>query len=235
MVTKIISHRGRTSKKSIDNTIQSVTNAIDLEVDMVEVDVRKTKDSQIICFHDSEIEGALIKDLNYSDIIKINAQIPTLEQILWSSKGKISIEVELKESGYEADVIAMVLDYFNYDEFVLKSFNYLTIKNVKEIDKRIYTGLLLGSDYTMEQLKVILYESFTFDKFLLSQADFSSAYYKIFMAGYLFKFVNQRVPIQVWTVNDEDSIRSLINLELHSVVTDIPETALEIRESLSDV
>ena len=127
MVTKIISHRGRTSKKSIDNTIPAVTNAIDLEVDMVEVDVRKTKDSQIICFHNSDIEGVLIKDLNYSDIIKINAQIPTLEQILWSTKGKIGMEVELKESGYEADVIAMVLDYFNYDEFVIKSFNYLTI------------------------------------------------------------------------------------------------------------
>lgn len=235
MVTKIISHRGRTSKKSIDNTIQSVTNAIDLEVDMVEVDVRKTKDSQIICFHDSDIEGVLIKDLNYSDIIKINAQIPTLEQILWSTKGKIGMEVELKESGYEADVIAMVLDYFNYDEFVIKSFNYLTIKNVKEIDKKVYTGLLLGSGYNMEQLKVVLYESFTLDKFILSQADFISAYYKIFMAGFLFKFVKQQVPIQVWTVNDTDSIRSLINLELHSVVTDIPETAFEIRKSLSDV
>ena len=235
MVTKIISHRGRTSKKSIDNTIQSVTNAIDLEVDMVEVDVRKTKDSQIICFHDSDIEGVLIKDLNYSDIIKINAQIPTLEQILWSSKGKIGMEVELKESGYEADVIAMVLDYFNYDEFVIKSFNYLTIKNVKEIDKKVYTGLLLGSGYNMEQLKVVLYESFTLDKFILSQADFISAYYKIFMAGFLFKFVKQQVPIQVWTVNDTDSIRSLINLELHSVITDIPETAFEIRKSLSDV
>ena len=54
MITKIVSHRGRTSKKAIDNTIQSVTNAIDLEVDMVEVDVRKTKDSQIICFHDPD-------------------------------------------------------------------------------------------------------------------------------------------------------------------------------------
>ena len=95
--------------------------------------------------------------------------------------------------------------------------------------------MLLGSDYTMEQLKVILYESFTLDKFLFSQADFISAYYKIFTAGFLFKFVKQQVPIQVWTVNDADSIRSLINLEIHSVVTDIPETALEIRKSLSNV
>ena len=52
METKIISHRGRTSKKSIDNSLESVNNAIDLNADMVEVDVRRTKDSQIICFHD---------------------------------------------------------------------------------------------------------------------------------------------------------------------------------------
>ena len=44
METKIISHRGRTSKKSIDNSLESVNNAIDLNADMVEVDVRRTKD-----------------------------------------------------------------------------------------------------------------------------------------------------------------------------------------------
>ena len=54
MGTKIISHRGRTSKNSEDNSLQAVSDAIDLGVDMVEVDVRRTKDSQIICFHDLE-------------------------------------------------------------------------------------------------------------------------------------------------------------------------------------
>ena len=54
METKIISHRGRTSRKSVDNTLESVTDAIELKVDMVEVDVRRTKDSQIVCFHDPD-------------------------------------------------------------------------------------------------------------------------------------------------------------------------------------
>ena len=91
METKIISHRGRTSKKSIDNSLESVNNAIDLNADMVEVDVRRTKDSQIICFHDSDIEGQLIRDLHYSEIIAINSQVPTLEQVLWSAKDKICL------------------------------------------------------------------------------------------------------------------------------------------------
>ena len=120
METKIISHRGRTSKKSVDNTLESINNAIDLKTDMVEVDIRRTKDSQIICFHDSEINGKIINELNYSEIIEINSQIPTLEQALWSAKDKIDIEVEFKEAGYEKDVITIVLDYFRYDNFVMK-------------------------------------------------------------------------------------------------------------------
>ena len=49
MVTKIISHRGRTLKNSEDNTLQAISNTINLNIDMAEVDIRKTKDSQIIC------------------------------------------------------------------------------------------------------------------------------------------------------------------------------------------
>ena len=132
METKIISHRGRTSKKSIDNSLESVNNAIDLNADMVEVDVRRTKDSQIICFHDSDIEGQLIRDLHYSEIIAINSQVPTLEQVLWSAKDKIGIEIELKEVGYEEEVISITRDYFDYNNFVMKSFHSEVVEEVKK-------------------------------------------------------------------------------------------------------
>ena len=88
-----------------------------LKVEMVEVDIRQTKDSQIVCFHDPDIQGELIRDLDYSEIIEKDSQIPTLEQVLWSAKGKIGIEIELKESGYELEVVSIARDYFNYDNF----------------------------------------------------------------------------------------------------------------------
>ena len=151
MVTKIISHRGRTSRKSADNTLASVNDAIELKVEMVEVDIRQTKDSQIVCFHDPDIQGELIRDLDYSEIIEKDSQIPTLEQVLWSAKGKIGIEIELKEPGYELEVVSIARDYFNYDKFVLKSFHPQVVEQVKEIDQKIFAGLLVGSDYSLEQ------------------------------------------------------------------------------------
>ena len=45
----------------------------------------------------------------------------------------------------------------------------------------------------------------------------------------------KQIPIQVWTVNDEKLLEKLISEDIHSVVTDIPERAMEIRESLRNV
>ena len=234
METKIISHRGRTSRKSSDNTLESINNAIDLNVDMVEVDIRRTKDSQIVCFHDPNIEDKYLRDLDYSEIIEIDSQIPTLEQVLWSAKGKIGIEIELKEPGYELEVVSIARDYFNYDKFVLKSFHPQVVERVKEIDQKIFAGLLVGSAYSFEQLFLTLKEAFTCTNFKQTNADFISPYYKIFEAGWFSRFTRNNVPIQVWTVNDVESIRTLINQQVHSIITDIPEVAIGIRESLSN-
>ena len=234
METKIISHRGRTSRKSADNTLASVNDAIELKVEMVEVDIRQTKDSQIVCFHDPDIQGELIRDLDYSEIIEKDSQIPTLEQILWSAKGKIGIEIELKEPGYELEVVSIARDYFNYDKFVLKSFHPQVVERVKEIDQKIFAGLLVGSAFSLEQLFFTLKEAFTCTNFKQTNADFISPYYKIFEAGWFSRFTRNNVPIQVWTVNDVESIRTLINQQVHSIITDIPEVAIGIRESLSN-
>ena len=234
METKIISHRGRTSRKSADNTLASVNDAIELKVEMVEVDIRQTKDSQIVCFHDPDIQGELIRDLDYSEIIEKDSQIPTLEQVLWSAKGKIGIEIELKEPGYELEVVSIARDYFNYDKFVLKSFHPKVVERVKEIDQKIFAGLLVGSAYSFEQLFFTLKEAFTCTNFKQTNADFISPYYKIFEAGWFSRFTRNNVPIQVWTVNDVESIRTLINQQVHSIITDIPEVAIGIRESLSN-
>ena len=215
METKIISHRGRTSRKSADNTLASVNDAIELKVEMVEVDIRQTKDSQIVCFHDPDIQGELIRDLDYSEIIEKDSQIPTLEQVLWSAKGKIGIEIELKEPGYELEVVSIARDYFNYDKFVLKSFHPQVVERVKEIDQKIFAGLLVGSAFSLEQLFFTLKEAFTCTNFKQTNADFISPYYKIFEAGWFSRFTRNNVPIQVWTVNDVESIRTLINQQVH--------------------
>lgn len=230
MVTKIISHRGRTSKNSEDNTLKAVNDAINLKIDMVEVDIRRTKDFQIVCFHDPLLNGVALKDMTYSQIIDVNPNIPTLEQVLSLSKDKIEIDVEFKEYGYEREVIPMILNYFEYGHFIVKSFNLDVVKKVKKIDKKIKVGMLLGSEISFSQLLKVVYESLFLYKFKECGADFISPYYKLYEAGWINRFVSEGVPIQVWTVNDQDLLKTLIHQDVDSVVTDTPEIAQKIRE-----
>ena len=235
MATKIISHRGRTSNDSPDNTLQSIEDAIDLNIEMVEFDVRRTQDGQIVCFHDAEIDDTPLISMSFPEVIKMNPQVPTLEQVLRLAKGKIQVDVDLKETGYENAVINILLDYFEYDNFIVKSFNRQVIKRIKEIDSKVYTGLLLGEKWKISQFVDVLKESFTGSSVIVEGVDFLSPNYKIFEVGLMAKLSKMQIPIQVWTVNDEDLLRTLLRKDIHSIVTDIPERAMEIRESLQNV
>ena len=235
MVTKIISHRGRTSNKSPDNTLQSIGDAIDLNIDMVEFDIRRTKDGQIVCFHDAVIDNKPLMDLSFSEIIEINCLIPTLKQVLYSTNGKIQVDVDIKESGYENEVIEMLLDYFEYDDFIVKSFNRKVVRRIKEIDSKVYTGLLIGKEWRMSQFIDVLKESFTGHSVIIDGADFLSPNYKIFEVGLMTKLSKKQIPIQIWTVNDDNLLETLLRKEVHSIVTDVPERAMVIRESIQNV
>tara|TARA_B100000945_G_C20311028_1_gene562816 strand:+ start:326 stop:1033 length:708 start_codon:yes stop_codon:yes gene_type:complete len=232
MPPKVISHRGRTSEKNQDNTLHSVQDAINLGIDMVEVDVRRSKDLEIICYHDEHIDGELISNLDYSEILSIDPKVPTLDQILWAAKDKIEIDVELKEHGYENEVISLVLDYFDYEEFIMKSFSRTAVGRIKQLDSKIETGFLLGESYDLKVYLDVLKEAFTGRIFNSERVDFISPHYKVYEMGLMFKMSQKKLPIQLWTVNDPNLLEIAMKRDLHSVVTDIPEEAIRIREEI---
>ena len=51
----IIAHKGA-AKQAPENTIASIQRALDLRVDMIEIDVRHTKDEELIVFHDQTLD-----------------------------------------------------------------------------------------------------------------------------------------------------------------------------------
>ena len=66
---KVIAHRGGSGLGGVENTMDAFVNAIKLGVDMVEFDVRRTKDNALIVIHDSEIDGRKISEMTFDEII----------------------------------------------------------------------------------------------------------------------------------------------------------------------
>ena len=68
-MTKVIAHRGASYLAGIDNTIESFQLAIDIGADMVEFDVRSTKDNVLVVIHDSTFADTPISWQTYETLV----------------------------------------------------------------------------------------------------------------------------------------------------------------------
>ena len=104
----VVAHRGDWINAP-ENSLQGIQNCIDMRVDMVEIDVRKTIDGQLILMHDKTINRTtnstgLVEELFFDSIMTIRLKdrhgnitshkIPTLEEALVLAKGKILINLD---------------------------------------------------------------------------------------------------------------------------------------------
>lgn len=135
----VVSHRGDW-RNAPENSLQAIQNCIDMGVDMVEIDLKKTKDGHLILMHDKLIDRTttgkgLPQDYTLSEIKelwlrngaghKTQHKVPTLEEAMLIAKGRILVNID---KGY---------DYFDEVYDVLKktgTLNQCIIKSEKAYD-----------------------------------------------------------------------------------------------------
>jgi glycerophosphoryl diester phosphodiesterase len=202
---------------------------------MIEFDVRKTKDDVLIAYHDALIQGKPIKDLTYGEISQIarsqGFDIPTVEQVLKWSRGKIKLDVELKEEGYEKESVELLSGYFEKDQFVITSFNDASLRVIKERHPDIKTGLILGRGIPSYLILTRFREFFPAKRCKKAKVDFLVAHLKLLWGGFLERARRSHLPVFVWTVNDEETILKLLHDgRVYAIITDKPDLAISLRK-----
>ncbi|MEP7111367.1 MAG: glycerophosphodiester phosphodiesterase family protein [Ferruginibacter sp.] len=113
----VIAHRGDHTNAP-ENTLEAYQHAIDAEADFVEIDLRTTKDGQLVIMHNASIEHmtgftGLVKYFDFDSLRKIKIReelhpewglhlIPTFGEVLVLCKGKINIYLDFKEASAAA-------------------------------------------------------------------------------------------------------------------------------------
>lgn len=228
----IIGHRGAPGYAK-ENTIASFEKAMTLGADMIEFDVRRTRDHVLIVYHDDSIQDRPIKDLTYEEVSQIGRNqgfdIPTVEEVLKWSCGKIKLDVELKEEGYEKGIVALLSRYLEKDQFIITSFNDPSLRIIKDNDPDIKVGLLLGK--SKGPFLSGISELFPIKRCNKAKADVLAAHWKLLRFGFLDRAERNNKPVFVWTVNDEGMIWTLLHdRRVHAIVTDRPDRAVSLRK-----
>ncbi|MCQ4575379.1 MAG: glycerophosphodiester phosphodiesterase [Candidatus Brocadiales bacterium] len=229
----IIAHRGA-SAHAKGNTIEAYQKAIMFGADMIETDIRKTKDNIFITYHDAHIQGTPIKELTYEEARKVAGSqgfdIPTLEDVLKYTIGKIQLDVELKEKGYEKELVGLLLTYLKKDEFVISSFNNSSLQIIKDNYPSIKVGLILEKDSHVNSTLSRRLEAFDTSKNTKPKVDFLVPHWKLLTHGLFERAMTNNIPIFIWTINDRSLIWTFLNDErVHGIITDKPDLAVSLR------
>lgn len=105
-----------------ENSLEAINSAIDMGVDMLEIDVQRTKDGVLMLMHDHNLDRTTtgsgnIADTNWEDIVKLNLKdhqgqvtnykVPKLEDALMMCKDRIMINLD-KADRYFDEVFALL-------------------------------------------------------------------------------------------------------------------------------
>ncbi|MFN8036968.1 MAG: glycerophosphodiester phosphodiesterase [Acidimicrobiia bacterium] len=153
----VLGHRGAPLAAE-ENTLEAFRIALAMGADGVELDVRRTRDGNLVVHHDATAPGVgVLADRSLGELRAARPEIPTLDESLSLLEGAM-VNVEIKnfpqDPDFDAsqrvvdDVVALLHARSGRDRVIVSSFNLGTVDRVRALDGTIGTGFLtlLGFD-----------------------------------------------------------------------------------------
>ena len=227
----IMAHRGFSSAAP-ENTMPAFQKCIDEDFSAAELDVQMLADGTIIVMHDDnlgrttglnknvwEVTYDEIKDLDNGRFFSeefAGTKIPTLDEVIklaGSGKDKLFLNIEIKRNGHDEGITQKVVDIIVENDYLsncdITSQDYHTLEEVRAINPSVltaYTSAIgIGNIETLDAADIIsIQETFaTYEN--------------------IERIHNAGKHVFVWTVNEEETMESLISLNVDAILTNDPQ------------
>ena len=227
---KIIAHRAGGNEGN-ENTISGLETAIETGAYGSEIDIQRTKDGHYVINHDDtfkRVAGVKKKpsEMTLSEIRKLDVNgdpVPTFEEMLEASKGKIVLFTELKgktaDKKMADDAVKLIKQYGMQDECVLISLKYDIIDYIETKYPEIQTGFLLFASFGKTSQLNCDYIGLEEE----SVTDYSTA-----------TIHKEGKHVLVWTANEAKSQKFFLCTNVDGLITDNVSQAVRISEELEN-
>ncbi len=244
--TPVVAHRGFSAFYP-ENTTSSIMGAIKSGAQGCEMDLRRTSDGVIVLSHDASLKRTAgidkkISDLTFGQLRNYEPnkckkefdgkfkgeKVPTFEAAMLLLKGtKCRPVIEVKEFGFEKEVVDMIRKHKMEKTAVIIDFEATRVKKYREFGPEICTAWLCSykqSEYTPEQMAEIIIK--TLKECHTNVVDIA---YSSLSPELLKKLRDANISVWCWTVDNKDDIRRMINWKIESITTNRPDIVLEER------
>lgn len=218
----IIGHRGAAGEKP-ENSLAAIKAGRRSGADILEFDVRLTRDGHVVLAHDDNLRRThgLDMSINKSTLKELQrrtagsvAPITTLEDVFRDSLGRVMLNIELKEKG----TALAVLDILHRDEFkahidkvFLSSFSSRELVRARNLNSKIKLAMLMR----LNPFAFLAWER----KLHLSAVGF----HRLHLNPLVIQAAHQLdIFVYVYTVNRRAALKPLSKHGVDGVVTDYP-------------
>jgi glycerophosphoryl diester phosphodiesterase len=224
----VIAHRGDSSN-ALENSLEAVRRALSLPADMIELDIRKTRDNALFVMHDTltgrtaghniNIERATSAEIGR---IRLNngEPVPTLTDVIKAVAGSAGLNLEIKSDGAGL----LTAEYFassGYDGYVLiSSFREGEVLAVRRALPSMPTSMIFDfftvrdvPSYQERGYRIISLRKKTVSKKLVDACH------------------ERGIDVYVWTVDDVDEMRKFSSWGVDGIYSNNPGVLKKILNS----
>ena len=240
-----IGHRGAGGLEP-QNTWRAFKRAMDLGVDGVELDVRKTADGQLVVVHDEGLAEStngqgLVHERTLAELLRLDAgqgeRILTLDEALDALAGKALIVVDLKIRDVEDGVVQAVAAHGVQDDVLVCSLLPASLLRVRALAPAILTAISYPEDRGGASNKPYLAAAVSGVLAVMratlpwriggmmdeAQADATMLYYKLITPSVVEAVHRRGGLIGAWTVDTPDSIARMRAAGVDSITSNRPD------------
>ena len=190
----------------------------------MEFDAHLTKDGEIVIIHDADTYNStgvrgLIRDKTLEEIKKLDAgegeQIPTLQELIAIAKDKIGLQLEIKSTGLLEKMVQMLRKNALIQNSIVSCFMVDELLKLKKIEPEIKLGFLLPAELVQSRIIKRKILKCVKEDFYAFHPHFSRVDKEIVDFAHA-----NGLRVNVWTVNDSNTMRNLIQLGVDGIITD---------------
>lgn len=226
---QIVGHRGA-PRQAPENTLLSFRRAIDIGVDWIEFDLHKSKDGVLLVIHDDTVDRTTngkgkVRDMTFEELQGLDAgdgqRIPSLAQVIALAKGKVGMDMEIKERGIEEDVVDAARRIG--PQCIISSFIYDSIRMVKKMDPGIMTAAIMDRiPENPQDCLDMLRSDVKADALMLSK--------KIATEPFIGQIRRQDLKVGIWNADTPDEIEKYAAMDPYYLCSNYPERLVEFRQ-----
>ncbi len=248
----VIAHRGGRSLGP-ENTLYTFQRAVDLGADVLEMDVHRTKDGKLVVLHDTTVDRTSngtgpVNSFNLAELKILDAayhwspdkgksfplrgkglSIPALSEVFVAFP-QMRINIEIKEPGQTGlrSLCRLIQDCGMSQKVMVASFEAGALKKFRSTCPRVATSAGASEAVFFYALQKLHLESAYSPAAQALQVPQSYGDLRVVTKRFVEAAHARNLKVHVWTINDVDAMKTLLQLGVDGIMTDYPQRLLEV-------